>query len=196
VQNTKYQKKTDIELVELTLENLENYKYIIERYQTKLNSYLKRLLYTSSADVEDVLQDTFIKIYKNLNSYKPSHKFSSWAYRIAHNEAISYLRSKKLSVNELSNDIETDIFELIASDVNIEKEAIKECNSKQFREIFNQLDEKSREILELKFVEEFDYSEISEILQIPSGTVGSLINRAKIKFKELFIENEKTKANK
>ena len=177
--------KTDYEIVLQTLENVDDYKYLIERYEKKLFIYIQRILYVNKEDTEDILQEVFIKAYRNLNSYDPKYNFSSWIYRITHNEAISFLRANKKRQLDISNDMENNIFDTIASDIDIEKEAIKDWDSKRVHEVLAKLDSKYREVLVLKYIEEKDYNEISDILQIPSGTVGSLINRAKDKFKKL-----------
>jgi RNA polymerase sigma-70 factor (ECF subfamily) len=181
---------SDFELVQLTLQNSANYKYLIEKYDNKLSRYIQRIIFINSEDSEDILQDVFIKAYKNLNGFNPKYKFSSWIYRIAHNEAISFLRSGKVRNNEIDNDVEEDIFETLASEVNLEKEILIECNSKYVHKILSKLDDKYRDVLVLKFFEEKDYDEISDILHMSSGTVGSLISRAKDKFKQI-VENEK-----
>jgi len=177
--------KTDYEIVLQTLENVDDYKYLIQRYEKKLFIYIQRILYVNKEDTEDILQEVFIKAYRNLNSYNPQYQFSNWIYRITHNEAISFLRSNKKRQLEISNDMENSIFDTIASDIDIEKEAIKDWDSRRVHEILAKLDSKYREVLVLKYIEEKDYNEISDILQVPSGTVGSLINRAKDKFKKL-----------
>ena len=84
--------KSDPELVELSLKNKEFYGFLIQKYQDKLKRYILRISGGVYNDADDILQDVFIKVYKNLNDYDPELKFSSWIYRITHNETISFLR--------------------------------------------------------------------------------------------------------
>jgi len=186
-------KKTDKEIVKLVVEDSDNYRYLVERYEKKLLRYIKRLLYINTEDAEDILQEVFIKAYRNLNSYSPKYKFSSWIYRIAHNEAISFLRKNKKRRLEIVNDPEKNIFDTLASDLDLEKEYIEKDSEKEFENVLYKLDTKYRDILVLKFLEGKDYNEISEILHISSGTVGSLISRAKVKLKDLIELNGKGK---
>ena len=69
----------------------ELYSEIIRRYEQKLAHYLRKFV-SSPDELEDILQETFIKIYRNLNDFDADRKFSSWVYRIAHNEAVNYLK--------------------------------------------------------------------------------------------------------
>lgn len=177
--------KTDWQVVQATLDNIDNYKYIVERYEQKLLAYIKRMLYINDQDAEDILQEVLIKAYRNLNSYNPKYKFSNWIYRITHNEAVNFLRKNKNLRKNIPNDPNSDIFETLSSDIDIEKENMDDSQKKEVLSAISKLDKKYKDVLILKYLEEKDYNEISEILHIPSGTVGSLISRGKIKLKNL-----------
>ena len=180
---TKEEKElSDLEIVENVKKDLNAYRYVIERYESKLLRYIQRILYISTEDAEDILQEVFLKAYRNINSYNPKYSFSNWIYRIAHNEAISFLRKKKISI---SNTEDEDIFDRIPSEEDIEDDFLESVKSSEVRDILSKLDRKYREVLVLRFFEEKEYNEISEILDISSGTVASLINRGKEKFKIL-----------
>ncbi len=86
---------TDEQLVEESLKDKNNFALLVERYERRLLRYIKRLTGYYNHHAEDIVQEVFIKIYKNLNNIDTSLSFSSWAYRIAHNESINHLRSKK-----------------------------------------------------------------------------------------------------
>ncbi|MHC1716363.1 MAG: RNA polymerase sigma factor [Candidatus Dojkabacteria bacterium] len=183
----------DSKLVKLVLEDADNYKLVVERYQNQLLWYIKRVLYINTEDAEDILQEVFIKAYRNINSYNSQYKFSNWIYRIAHNEAINFLRKNKNRKLEVANDPDNPIFDDIASELDIEKEYIDSCSKDEIEKHIHSLEPKYRDVVILKFMEEKDYNEISEILHIPSGTVGSLISRAKVKLRELILLNERSK---
>lgn len=89
---------SDSEIISLTLEESDNFALIIDRYETKLFRYIMRLGDFLIADVEDILQDVFIKAYTHINEYDPSLSFSSWIYRIAHNTSIDTFRKKSTKV--------------------------------------------------------------------------------------------------
>jgi len=178
--------KSDEEIVELSIGNSDYFSHIIKRYKDKLRRYIRRLTSASDDNTDDILQDVFIKAYINIKSFDPSLKFSSWIYRIAHNEAISFYRKKKKHDDTFLYDEE--IIENISDEIDIEKEYIDLEFQKSFTEAINDLDEKYRNVIILKFIEGKDYDEISDIIKKPPGTVATWINRGKEKLKEIVKE--------
>jgi RNA polymerase sigma-70 factor (ECF subfamily) len=175
--------KTDQEIVSLSKENADYFGHIIDRYQEKLSRYITRISNPSKEDKEDILQNVFILVYKNINSYNSEMNFNSWIYRICHNEVISFWRKSKKYNNNISiNDEEYENIENIFGDndlgFNMEKKDAEIISAR----ILSEIDLKYREVLILKFVEGYSYEEISDILKKPSGTVGTLISRAKAQF--------------
>lgn len=177
--------KKDEELVPFILQNQDYFLYIVRRYEEKLSRYITRISGLSKEDVEDLTQDVFIKVYQNLNDFDTSLKFSSWIYRIAHNETISNYRKLKSRPVSVSYDDEPALANQLASKVDFIKEIEKEYDAKVIRGVLAKMDKKYREVLILKFLEEKDYNEISDILQKPIGTVGAMINRGKKQFKDI-----------
>lgn len=170
----------DKELVEKSLENSENFKYLISEYQSKFAQYIRRKANVSKEDIEDLLQEIFIKIYTNLRGFDTSLKFSSWAYRIAHNEIISWYRKKKIRPQINFEDYEEEnLLNFFKEDTDIEKEFDHKLLKENIKEAIEKLDEKYKDIIVLRFLEEKEYEEISDILQIPLGTVSTLIYRGK-----------------
>ncbi|MFZ5391793.1 MAG: RNA polymerase sigma factor [Patescibacteria group bacterium] len=182
--------KSDQELVSLTLVDQNNFGYLIERYEQKLLRYIRRLSNINMETAEDILQETFIKVYKNLNGYDQSMKFSSWIYRIAHNEVINYFRKNKNMGTMISLDEENGLINILTSAEKTEKNAIDGELNKKMTKVLNMLDDKYKDILILKYLEEKDYQEISDILQIPTNTVGTLIHRGKAELKKLAMANK------
>ncbi|MFH1427472.1 MAG: RNA polymerase sigma factor [Patescibacteria group bacterium] len=176
------QTKSDEELVLLTLANQDNFLHLIKRYDKKLFNYVLKISNFSREEAEDILQDAFIKIYKNLNEFDPSLKFSSWAYRIVRNQVISNYRKNKARPQKV--ELDNGIIENLASDLNITNEIDSKFLKRNINKVFNLMDGKYREVLFLKFMEEKNYQEISDILKKPIGTVATLINRAKKQFRE------------
>jgi len=132
-------------------------------------------------DAGDILQDVFVKTYYNLNEFNDELKFSSWIYRIAHNQTVSEIRKKSVrpSVPFEKEDIDRfeDVFDIVKDiDNSFEREKIDKALSL--------LDEKYREVLVLRFLDEKDYIEIADILKKPTSTIGNLILRGKKLFKE------------
>ena len=175
--------KTDEELVTLTLENQNYFVYIIQRYEGKLLSYIRRIS-NLGEEAEDVLQEVFIKVYQNLNGFDPKLKFSSWIYRIAHNQVISNYRKIKARPQGSVLDLEEGGLENIADEFDLIGQIEQASLRENIFKILDKMDQKYKEILVLKFLEEKDYKEISDILKKPMGTVASMISRAKKQFQE------------
>lgn len=183
-ENSNIEEKSDEELVGLAIKDQAVFLHIMNRYQAKLLYYIKRISGLSNDEAEDVLQDVFIKIYQNLNDFDTDLKFSSWAYRITHNQVISNFRKIQARPQNAGIDLNDDSLRGLAADLDIEGKIDNSLLREKINKILNNLEYKYKEVLILKFFEEKDYKEISDILKKPMGTVASLMNRAKIKFRE------------
>ena len=190
--NSGLQERTDGELVALSLLDKNAFRDIIERYEAPLKRYIVRLGCTAEPDADDALQEIFIKCYLNLNDYDNDLKFSSWVYRIAHNETISFIRKKRIRPVPFATEEDVDIFENIADGENLFENVARQHDDSHIRRAFGQVKEKYREVLLLRYFEDKSYDEISDILQIPEGTVAIYLNRGKKELKEIFT-NERTK---
>jgi RNA polymerase sigma-70 factor (ECF subfamily) len=182
------QDKKDEELVNLVIKNQEYFLCLMKRYENRLFKYLQRITGLRNEELEDLLQDVFIKVYKNIYDFDQDLKFSSWIYRIAHNQAISNFR-KSSARPQIAWDEDGNILSNIRDEFSVENDFDREILQKNINEILNQLDEKYREVLVLKFLEEKDYKEISDILKKPMGTVATLINRSKKQFLKKMAES-------
>lgn len=190
LKNKQRQNKTDEELVVLILKDQDYFLYLMERYEKKLLRYIRRISYASIEEAEDILQEVFIKVYQNLNNFDLSLKFSSWIYRITRNQVISNYRKSKTRPQIVILDQNNSFLENLASDLDLDKEIDLKDFQDKIRHILGKLEIKYREVLILKFLEEKDYREISDILQKPMGTVGSLINRAKKQLKKELLKEK------
>ncbi len=171
---------SDEQLVEIIRKNnQEQYSEIIRRYNQKLTHYLRKFIYDPD-ELEDVLQVVFIKVYKNLYGFNINKKFSSWIYRIAHNEALNHLKKyskERISLDEVEYMI---IDEKIDIGGDVDKKILKDSVEKLLKNI----KKKYQEPLILFYFEQKSYEEISDILRIPTSTVGTLISRGKKMIKE------------
>ncbi|MFC1810589.1 RNA polymerase sigma factor [Patescibacteria group bacterium] len=188
---SKNQKQTDEELAQKSLTDKETFAHLVEKYEAKLLRYIQRLTALPQNHAEDILQEIFIKIYRNLNNFDPKLKFSSWAYRIAHNETINQIKKIKRSNAlplETDDEDEQNLIEILESETDIKQEAIQKETAAQVRMTLNRLPQKYRDVLVLYYLEQKDYNEISDILRKPAGTIATLLHRAKSKFKSLYHE--------
>src|SRR3990167_1228916 len=175
---------SDEEIAEVVrTKDKEAYAEIIKRYQTKLMRYARYIMGDDHMGA-DVVQEGFIKAYVNLNGFNSKKKFSSWIYRIVHNEAMNMLNKhvKQLPINRV---VEFD------GGVNLENEFIKNEMINHAHLCLEQMPIIYKEPLSLFYLEEKSYEEISDILRIPIGTVGTRINRAKGIMKKLCQKHQK-----
>lgn len=183
------EKLEDEELVRLSLESPDNFSYLINLYQDKILFYVRRLSNCSLEDAQDATQDIFLKVYLNLNDFKPGLKFSSWLYRIAHNQVISNFRKYKARPEAYSSSLDEVALNLLSSDIlpdnQMDQKILKETLGREV----DKLEPKYREIIFLKFFEEKSYREISDILRKPEGSVASSLNRAKKSLKKILAIN-------
>jgi RNA polymerase sigma-70 factor (ECF subfamily) len=175
--------KTDEELVLLSAASSEWFYCLAKRYEEKLLRYIRRISGMSQDEAEDVFQEVLINTYAHLNAFDPRLKFSSWVYRITHNQTISAVRKRSVRPTILidERDIETWADET---------DLIGELDAKRDRALINaafeQLDEKYREVLLLRFVDQLEYLEIADVLQKPLSTVGNLIARGRKQFRTVY----------
>ena len=169
---------SDAAVVAAALENPDHYGEIIVRYQAKLLRYIRRISGLGDEDIEDLLQEVFIKAYQNLRDYDPKQSFSSWIYRIAHNHVISNFRKLKARPEVSHSTDDEAIAPALAVDLGIEDGVDQQLRRSTILQALQKLESRYREVIILRYFEDKSYEEISEILQKPIGTIGTLINRA------------------
>jgi RNA polymerase sigma-70 factor (ECF subfamily) len=155
--------------------NKDDFRYIIEKYERRIRAYTSKFLGYHQQDIEDVTSEVFIKVYINLAKYNPKLQFSSWLYRIAHNEAINY--SKKNS-KHLSVDIDKQDWRM-GYTIDFDKP-----RKEDIEKVLQQLNTNDRNLLLLFYIEELSIREISEILKTTENSVKSRLSQARKKLKK------------
>lgn len=175
--NSQISELTDEELAKKVQNgDIDLFGALMERYQSKIGRYGKKFL-SNQENIEDVVQEVFIKTYQNIQSFDVTQKFSPWIYRIAHNTYINALKKSERGPLYLF-DFDTLISHTVVSDpIEHEREQIE--IKKIVDQGLGELEAKYREILVLYYLEELSYKEISDVLHIPIGTVGIRLLRAK-----------------
>jgi len=182
------QNKSEEELVKLSLADSDWFLCIVQKYEEKLARYIRRISGLTETDIEDVLQEVFIKVYQNLNGFDLDLKFSSWIYRICHNTVISHFRHSQARPQLIMGEDGEKLINNMPDEHDLEKHVENKLTAAEINKILSKLEVKYREVLVLKYLEDKDYREISDILKKPMGTIGTLLNRAKKKFKETAAE--------
>jgi len=181
----------DNELVALSINDSQYFYCLMIRYEEKLTNYVRRFTYLSDPDIADIIQNSFINTYQHLNDCDCNLKFSSWLYRIVHNEAINFIKKNKQSLKIDMTDSDNNFIDWLVADTNIEKETVALHFNDYIKTLLEKLKPEYKEVLVLKFFEDRDYQEISDILQKPMGTVATLLSRAKNQFKEIYEKENK-----
>lgn len=163
----------------------EAFGILVERYEAKMLRYGKKFL-SQYEDIEDAVQDVFIKAYTNIQSFNTSMKFSPWIYRIAHNTFINVIKKKG---REPLSFFDPDTILKYSTHALVEPDIYSEEDRDMIEQTLSKLSPKFREPLVLYYFEEREYKEVAEILHIPISTVGVRIKRAKEKMKNLYKEH-------
>ncbi|MFA6524949.1 MAG: RNA polymerase sigma factor [Patescibacteria group bacterium] len=177
--------KSDEELVALTLSDQGWYLCLMQRYEAKLTRFIRRISGVNDQDLEDILQDVFIKVYRNLNSFDLDLKFSSWIYRICRNHVISHYRKVQSRPELIGGDDGELILNQIKDDSDPHALIDEVLSNEKIQSVLSKMDKKYQEVIILKYLEDKDYQEIADILKKPVGTVGTLLSRAKEQFKTI-----------
>lgn len=168
----------DRELLRRAKEDPEVFGILMERYEQPLRRYLVRLTGWGEEEVSDILQEAFIKAYRHLNEYDEDLKFSTWMYRITHNQAIDTLRSRNRQA-VISDAPLDEIAQYVPDTTNLEAEFLRQDDLKKLRRAILALPLTYREALILRFLEERSYEEMVDILKKPKGTIATLIRRGR-----------------
>lgn len=155
---------------------------LVSRYQDRLFNSLAHYL-RNEAEAEDVAQEAFILSYTRLRSFKGNSSFYTWLYRIALNTAISRRRRARSHVS-VERDLESSGKGLDGSEPDPGFRMELDERARQLMAALGRLNDEHRVILVLREMDELGYEDISEILNIPVGTVRSRLHRARSQLKD------------
>lgn len=171
------------------------YKQLVNKYERALYFHILKMI-KDKEQVEDLVQETFVKAFDNLNTYSTNYAFSTWLYRIATNHTIDYLRKKKLKTLSIDEPMKTKDGEmemqLEDESAGTDRDIIRKQRQKIVQKAIENLPEKYRKVIEMRHMEEKSYKEIAKVLDLPLGTVKAHIFRAR----ELLYKSLKDKRQK
>ena len=146
------------------------FEYLFDRYRDAIHRlFLQRT--GNAEDADDLLQETFIKVYMNLHRYSPEYTFGQWLYTIARNTFIDYVRKRQ-------------------DDLPPEESVINSQQRHQIELCIARLPENYRRLIRMRFFDEYSYEEIAVKLSLPLGTVKTQIHRARERMCRLIVEND------
>lgn len=155
------------------------FEELILDYQKRIYNYCYRMA-GNGHDAEDLAQEVFIKVYRNLKAFKGNSQFSTWLYRIAHNTCIDKFRKSKTYADNVSFLDDYDREKMVSSIQTLpEDEIIAKEKYKIIEECILSLKPSYRSVIILRDIQNYSYEEISLILKLPMGTVKSYISRAR-----------------
>lgn len=177
-----YNEKEIIALLQDPLRQREAFEQIVKEYSEQLYWQIRRMVF-SHEDSNDLLQNTFVKAWLNIDYFRGDAKMSTWLYRIAFNECLTFLNKQRAN-NQISIDeINTEMIGKLESDPYFDGDATQ----KAFLKAIQSLPEKQRIVFNLKYFKEMKYEEISEILGTSIGGLKASYHHA-VKKIEAFIE--------
>lgn len=176
---------TDSEAIQKLKINLQDegaFRHLIKTYQEKLYYIIRRIV-VFHEDADDVLQNTFLKIWKGLPNFNEESEFYTWAYRIATNEAITFINKKKKE-NNISLENVSFFMTAPKAEFNYDGDEIQQ----KLEEAIITLPEKQRAVFHLKYFDDLKYDEISKILDTSVGALKASYHHA-VKKIEQFLES-------
>lgn len=175
-------------MLQFQVGTLEAFDILVNRYQDPLTNYIYRFL-GDMKECEDLLQETFLRVYRNRHSYRRIAKFSTWLYTIAGNLARSEYRKRKrrrmYSIQSVNRDDEAYEVEIPDETFSPDKHTESTIQDHYIQEALKQIPEEFREVVVLRDVQQLAYEEIALITGLPMGTVKSRINRGRTKLQLL-----------
>lgn len=162
----------------------EAFGELVEQYRDNVYRLAYRMC-GNAYDADEAAQEAFVAAWRALPNFRGDAKFSTWLYRLTTNAAIDVMRREKR--HQTMGDGE--MIDL-ADDADSPQETVERTEQQEaVQKALATLSEEYREVLLLRYMEELDYAEIAEVLQLPSGTVKSRINRAKAALKTALLKS-------
>lgn len=159
------------------------FEEIVKQYSQPLYWQIRRLV-TFHDDADDILQNTFIKTWNNISNFRGDSKLSTWIYKIAYNECITFLNHKKDIVS--IDDDETNFAAQLESDPYFDGDETQ----KMLQEAINSLPDKQRVVFQMKYFEDMKYEDISNITGTSIGALKASFHHAVKKIEDFFNNND------
>ena len=162
----------------------EAFEVLVNTYKTQLYWQIRQIVMNHD-DADDVLQNTFIKVFRNIDGFKGESKLYSWMYRIATNEALSFLKKKARRSGLTDGELQEQIVQNLEADVYFEGDEIQ----LKLQQALTTLPEKQKLVFNMKYFQEMKYEEISKILDTSVGALKASYHLA-VKKIEAFLKTD------
>ncbi|WP_108803776.1 RNA polymerase sigma factor [Aquimarina sp. Aq107] len=157
---------------------------LVSMYKQRLYWHIRNMV-KNHDDTDDILQNVFIKVYKNISKFKGDSKLYSWMYRIATNESITFLNQKAKKYNISNEELQQQLIENLEADVYFEGDEIQ----LKLQKAIALLPQKQQQVFNMKYFQELKYKEISEILETSEGALKASYHLATKKIEEYLKTN-------
>jgi RNA polymerase sigma-70 factor (ECF subfamily) len=159
------------------------YTELMGRYKDSVYFMLLKMV-NNSDDAEDLTIETFSKAFKRLDQYTPQFAFSTWLFKIASNHSIDFIRKKRIKAVSIdqgfsNEDGDSYVIPVKEDGLDPEESMQKDERVQRMRDVVEKLKPRYKRLVELRYFEEKSYEEISEILELPLGTVKAQLFRAR-----------------
>lgn len=158
------------------------FKKLLDLYQVRLYWHIRKLVITHE-NADDVLQNTFIRVYKSLANFSRQCSLYTWMYKIAYNESIRFLEQNKNKHSISIDDVNTKYLNSLLEDTFFEGDALQ----LKLQTVVSELNYKQRQVFNMKYYDDLKFREIATILEMKEGTIKTLYYNA-VKFIENNIE--------
>jgi len=178
---------SDKELLTLFKDNEKrNYAFnlIVRKYQVKLYWHIRKIVIKHD-DADDILQNTFIKVWKGLDGFREDSKLYTWLYRIATNESLTFLKQQKTRFLMPLVDYENQLKECLESDEYFNGDEIQ----RRLQKAILELPEKQRIVFNMKYFDEMKYDDMAEVLKTSVGALKASYHHAVKKIENYFKED-------
>ena len=162
----------------------QGFRLLVEKFKSPMYWHIRRMV-VSHEDAEDVLQETFIKVFRYLDDFRYECSFSTWLYRIATNECLRLLDKRKDHIVS-SEEMQTDLMEKLMASEYVDYDDAMEV---KFQKAILTLPEKQRLVFNLRYYDELKYEEISKITDTKVETLKANYHFAKERIKKYMINN-------
>ncbi len=163
----------------------EAFNLLLAKYQQRIYWHIRRLVIDHD-DSDDLVQETFVKVWKNLGSFRNDSQLYTWIYRIATNESITFLNKKKLKNNISLDEVGTELTESLTASSYFDGDKIQ----KKLQEAILALPEKQRIIFNMKYFDDMKYDEISEVLGTSVGALKASFHIAVKKIESILLNED------
>lgn len=156
----------------------------MREYQERIYWHVRKMVIDHD-DADDIVQEVFVKVWKNLDSFRQDARLYTWIYRIATNECLTFLRKKKRTFFVPINDVQSELAEKLENDESLSGDAIQ----LKLQKALLKLPDKQRLVFNMRYFDEMKFSDISEVTNTSVGALKASYHHAVKKIEDFISED-------